>query len=78
MRKILKVIESCHDCNYCKSFLSQKDNYTATKVCDFASDTESKIHSPFLLKLTTSKGLTQLLIPENCPLEDYTETKTDC
>lgn len=71
MRKILKVIDTCNDCFHCKAFLAQKDNYTATKICDFAGDTDSKIHFPFLLELTISKGSSALPIPENCPLENY-------
>lgn len=71
MIKILKVIDTCHDCFHCKAFIAEKDNYTAIKICDFAGDTGRKIHSPFLLELTISKGSTALPIPENCPLENY-------
>jgi hypothetical protein len=75
-KKILKAIDTCHDCVYCKKFEAVSDNYTTALICNFASDTDNKNIPAFLLELSTSRGSTSLPIPDNCPLEDYTQTAT--
>lgn len=70
-KKILRVIETCNDCDYRKSFSYKNDNYTTAEICCFANDTDSKTLFPFILELNASKSSNILPIPHNCPLEDY-------
>jgi hypothetical protein len=73
MKKIQKVIETCHDCEFCKKFQYVRNDYTSVHVCTFEADEAAPEAEPFLLNLSTSKGTYSLLIPDNCPLEDYKE-----
>lgn len=75
MKKIAKVITNCHDCDNCKKFDLRTDNYTRAFVCYVKEEDDKITPKPFLLDYTESGGRNELLIPENCPLEDYKENE---
>lgn len=66
--KIAKVLTQCNDCEFCLKLQSPSDNYTRFYICN------SVISEPFLLIRTSSEPFTEIEIPNNCPLEDYTQT----
>jgi hypothetical protein len=71
MLKIAKVIDTCHECEFCKKFQYVRNDYTSVHICTFEADETAPMHEPFILDLSDSKGTSLLSIPENCPLEDY-------
>lgn len=78
MKKIAKVITSCHDCENCKMTISPKNNYTTAFICVVDPEEDKIPPEPFLLEYSEASGTSCLSIPENCPLEDYKEPKNEC
>ena len=75
LKKIHKVITSCHDCEHCKKTTSNANNFTRGFICFFKYESDPVQPRPFLLHYTESGVNNELLIPNNCPLEDYKETE---
>ena len=77
MKKIQKVIDSCHDCEF--KHLYRNNDKGQAHICRHTTiiDDEAIPSPPFLLDVCDN-GSNYLPIPENCPLEDYIETKTEC
>ena len=78
MKKIQKLISSCHDCEFCKKITSSTANNEKVTLCDFELvENEERIdeHVPFLLNYTKYGGTYSLDIPDNCPLEDYKQAE---
>lgn len=73
MKKIAKVITSCHDCQNCKHTTSPRNNYTNAYICVVDPIEDEVRPEPFLLEYSEASGSSGLPIPENCPLEDYKE-----
>ncbi|MGP2571120.1 hypothetical protein ACT4R9_10055 [Ornithobacterium rhinotracheale] len=69
MKKIEKIIENCTDCRFSKEFQEMDGNTDFVLVC-----TKSEEKS-FLIVRTDQKikDFMNVGIPENCPLENYTE-----
>ena len=76
MKKIQKVIETCYECEFRSIFNGMAGGQTKAHICVYAHNSEEDLE-PFLLDLC-SNGSNALPIPDNCPLEDYTEPKTEC
>lgn len=74
MKKIQKIIETCHDCEYMKVFNGMTGGRTNASICMFSylSEDENKAE-PFLIDICEN-GSNEMPIPQNCPLEDYKET----
>ena len=67
--KIAKIINDCNDCEHC---LSAKTNSTLIfAICTHTEDKEF-----VLVRSHENPKHFKLDIPANCPLEDYTGTKT--
>lgn len=75
MKKIHSVIESCFDCQHCKLFSGTEDNHSSVTICN-ANEGEEFV----LVFSETDKNVKQSFdhnIPENCPLETYTNENND-
>lgn len=71
MEKIAKTISTCHECEHCKTLHSKDNNYSKAFVCAFSQESLETEHKAFLLEFTEYSGSPVLIIPEECPLEDY-------
>lgn len=70
MLKIAKVIKTCNECEFCTVAKSVSDNYTNFAICS------SPNVSVFVIATRTDSVKNyDMLIPDNCPLEDYKETE---
>lgn len=77
MKKIQKIIETCNDCQFMKVFNGLTGGTTKASLCLFGYlDNHEKPIDSFLLDIKDN-GSNEILIPDNCPLENY-EPKTDC
>ena len=77
MKKIMKIIDSCTDCEFSKEYQELNGNTSFVLVCNYEKeiDEEKVEKNPFLLKQFHNKikNYTNIDIPKNCPLEDYKE-----
>lgn len=74
IKKIARVITSCHDCIWCNKIVSDKDRHTKVFICQHdvvVNDEVIDSLEPFLLDFDRSSGNHELPIPDKCPLEDY-------
>lgn len=71
MKKIAKVISTCHDCEHSITLHSKNNNYGKAYLCGFAEENMDLSCQHFLLEYTEYSGSPELLIPKQCPLEDY-------
>ncbi len=75
MKKIHKVIETCNDCENCKLFKSDNSNYSSVSICTAVEGEEF-----VLVYSEAEKNVLNAYhhnIPNNCPLETYTNENND-
>jgi hypothetical protein len=75
MKKIQKVIESCYECEFRSVYAKNSSKAHICKYSFLNKDEEIEYLEPLLLDVCDN-GSNALPIPKNCPLEDYTGTKT--
>ncbi|MDQ8748367.1 MULTISPECIES: hypothetical protein [Elizabethkingia] len=77
MKKIMKVIENCCDCEFSKEYQELNGNTSFVLICNYEKsfDDGAVEKNPFLLNQYSSriKTYSSVEIPHNCPLEDYEE-----
>lgn len=72
--KIMKVIETCSDCEFSKEYQEMNGNTSFVLICNYEKDYGDKTEkNPFLIAQSHSKikNYDAPKIPNNCPLEDY-------
>jgi hypothetical protein len=78
MKKIENIIDSCNQCKHCKAMVSEKSNSFYAAICNYQSEfDEEKEVPPMVLHTSTDSSKNYCLdIPDNCPLETYSENET--
>lgn len=74
--KIERVITSCHDCRFMQKAQEIGGNTFFAAICNYSAFQEDvKTEPPFLISTSHSGSLFNsfLVIPKNCPLENYKE-----
>jgi hypothetical protein len=81
MSKIAKIINNCNECPHFVEASSNSHGKNDVALCGFTNDLdESSTNLNFLIAYQFNFDVKHIHweIPENCPLEDYNETKNDC
>ncbi|MCT4157031.1 hypothetical protein HZP35_19020 [Elizabethkingia anophelis] len=77
MKKIMKVIENCCDCEFSKEYQELNGNTSFVLICNYEKsfDDGAVEKNPFLIAQSSCKIRTynSIPIPKECPLEDYKE-----
>jgi hypothetical protein len=69
MKKIQKVISTCHECEFSHVYTHQKGSQAL--ICGGIEINDEERSEPFLLEIAPNVKHYEVLIPENCPLETY-------
>jgi len=73
VKKIEKTVTYCNHCQFPKVYKENKpDTVNWMYVCDFVNEFNRQPEGvPFVLRKGTGKNFPLILIPDNCPLENY-------
>lgn len=77
-KKIQKVIETCYDCEFRRVFSGGTGGLSKAHICrheKIINKDKFEYSVPFILDICDN-GSNLILIPDNCPLEDYVGTQT--
>jgi hypothetical protein len=74
-KKIEKTVTFCNHCQYAKTYRENKpDTCNWLMVCDYVDNFGRQPENvPFILRKGQDKNFNLNAIPDNCPLEDFTE-----
>lgn len=81
MAKIARVINSCNDCEYCKTLQEVDGNTSFSLVCNYENPEvteEEDCFEPFMIGFYHEHPKHYAnWIPKQCPLEDYKQDKEE-